>query len=130
LGFRLSTEKSTAVIIADEVRKRAALQFINPGELLGLVMAHEIGHLLLRSKAHSTEGIMQGELSTNLGHRRRRLLVFTRKQAAAMQDEVRRRMGVANGWKALNAMRTLQTRHLLERVRTVGFRKRRILQAG
>jgi hypothetical protein len=95
LGFRLNTEKSTAVIIADEVRNRAALQFTNPGELLGLVMAHEIGHLLMRSKAHSAEGIMQSQISTNLRDRRRALLVFTRKQAASMQDEVRRRMGAA-----------------------------------
>ena len=95
LGFRLSTEKSTAIIIADEVRNRAALQFTNPGELLGLVMAHEIGHLLLRTKAHSAEGIMQSQLSTNLRDRRQTLLVFTRKQVASMQDEVRRRMGVA-----------------------------------
>jgi hypothetical protein len=94
LGFRLSTEKSTAVIIADEVQKRAAVQFTNPGELLGLVMAHEIGHLLLLSKAHSAEGIMQAQLATNLRDRRRTLLVFTRQQAVAMQDEVRRRMGI------------------------------------
>jgi hypothetical protein len=94
LGFRLSVETSTAIIIADEVCKRAALQFMNPGELLGLVMAHEIGHLLLRSKAHSSEGIMQGQLSTNLRDRRRTLLVFTRKQAVSMQNEIRRRMGV------------------------------------
>jgi predicted Zn-dependent protease len=95
LGFRLSMEKSTAIIIADEVRNRAALQFTNPGELLGLVMAHEIGHLLLRSKAHSAEGIMQSKISTNLRDRRQTLLVFTRKQVASMQAEVRRRMGVA-----------------------------------
>jgi len=95
LGFRLSTEKSTAIIIADEVRNRAVLQFTNPGELLGLVMAHEIGHLLLRSRAHSAEGIMQAQISPNLRDRRRTLLVFTRKQTASMQDEVRRRMGIA-----------------------------------
>jgi hypothetical protein len=99
LGFRLSTEKSTAIIIADEVRNRAARQFTNPGELLGLVMAHEIGHLLLRSKAHSAEGIMQSQLSTNLRDRRQTLLVFTRKQVASMQDEVRRRTGSATAGK-------------------------------
>ena len=41
------------MIIADEICNRA-LQFTNPGELLGLVMAHEIGHLLL-SEAHSVK---------------------------------------------------------------------------
>jgi len=55
----------------------------------------EIGHLLLRSKAHSAEGIMQAQISLNLRDRRRTLLVFTRKQTASMQDEVRRRMGIA-----------------------------------
>jgi len=38
LGFRLSTEKSTAIIIADEVRGRAPLPFANPVELVALVM--------------------------------------------------------------------------------------------
>jgi hypothetical protein len=95
LGFRVSTERSTAIIIADEIRNRAATRFMNPGDLLGLVMAHEMGHLLLRSAAHSAEGIMQGRLPTDLKDGRRTLLVFTRKQGASMQDEVRRRMGLA-----------------------------------
>jgi hypothetical protein len=94
LGFCVSLEMSTAIIISDEIRKRGATAVTNPGELLGLVMAHEIGHLLLRSKAHSAEGIMQARLATDLRDRTRTLLVLTRQQAIAVRYEVRRRMAV------------------------------------
>ena len=94
LGFCVSMEMSTAVIISDEIRKRGTTSVTNPGDLLGLVMAHEMGHLLLRSKAHSVEGIMQAQLATDLRDRTRTLLVFTRQQANSVRDEVRRRMAV------------------------------------
>jgi hypothetical protein len=94
LGFCVSMEMSTAIIISDEIRKRGATAVTNPGDLLGLVMAHEIGHLLLRSKAHSAEGIMQARLATDLRDRTRTLLVFTRQQANSARYEVRRRMAV------------------------------------
>jgi hypothetical protein len=94
LGFRVSMEMSTAIIISDEIRKRGATAVTNPGDLLGLVMAHEIGHLLLRSKVHSAEGIMQARLATGLRDRTRTLLVFTRQQANSARYEVRRRMAV------------------------------------
>jgi hypothetical protein len=94
LGFRVSTETSTAIIIADEIRNRSATEFTNPGDLLGLVMAHEIGHLLLRSSAHSVEGIMQARLPTALRDRRRTLLVFSRQQATFIRAEIYRRTGV------------------------------------
>ena len=49
LGICISIEQSTAIIITDEIHSRAADDFTNPGDHLGLVMAHEMGHLLLRS---------------------------------------------------------------------------------
>ena len=92
LGFRVSTESSTAVIIADEISKRAETARTTPGDLLGLVMAHEMGHLLLRTEAHAELGIMKAQLETDLRDRTRILLGFTREQAKAVQDDVRRRM--------------------------------------
>ena len=94
LGFCLSMEKSTAIVVADEIGRRAALDFANPGDLLGLVMAHEIGHLLLRSPAHSIDGIMQARLPTAVRDRRRALLAFSRGQGAAIRSEIHRRTGV------------------------------------
>jgi hypothetical protein len=94
LGFRVSTETGTAIIIADEIRNRSVREFTNPGNLLGLVMAHEMGHLLLRSSAHSVEGIMQAKLPTGLRDRRRTLLVFSWQQATFIRAEVYRRTGV------------------------------------
>jgi hypothetical protein len=97
LGFCVSMEMSTAIIISDEIRKRAAIKGTTPGDLLGLVMAHEMGHLLLRSKTHSVEGIMQAQLATDLRDRTRTLLVFTRQQASSIRGEVERRMSVQIG---------------------------------
>jgi hypothetical protein len=97
LGFCVSMETSTAIIISDEVGKRAAINLTTPGDLLGLVIAHELGHLLLRSKAHSVEGIMQAQLATDLRYRTRTLLVFTRQQASSIRSEVERRMSIQAG---------------------------------
>jgi hypothetical protein len=99
LGFCVSMEKGTAIIIADEISSRAAVDFANPGDLLGLVMAHEIGHLLLRSPAHSVEGIMQARLPTNLRDRRKMLLTFSRQQGTFIRAEIHRRAGVQSARK-------------------------------
>lgn len=97
LGFCVSMEMSTAIIISDEIRHRAAIHSMTPGDLLGLVMAHEMGHLLLRSEAHSVEGIMQAQLATDLRDRTRTLLVFTRRQARSIRGEVKRRISIQPG---------------------------------
>ena len=61
--------------------------------LLGATMAHEIGHLLLGSKAHARSGVM----CPHFGHEHVRLaargeLRFTADQAGSMKVEVRRRL--------------------------------------
>ena len=42
---------------------------VNVQQLLGYVIAHEIGHLLLRGRGHSDTGLMQGELNVGLAAR-------------------------------------------------------------
>ena len=57
--------------------------------LLGCIIAHELGHLLLGSDSHSTAGIMQARLDR--GQVRQALtgrLSFSRKEAQHMQREV------------------------------------------
>jgi hypothetical protein len=63
----------------------------NPSRLLGAVAAHELGHLLLGSHAHSCIGIMtpQWEKQTLRSLNRGRLL-FTPEQASRMQARIRR----------------------------------------
>jgi hypothetical protein len=63
----------------------------NPSRLLGAVAAHELGHLLLGSHAHSGIGIMtpQWEKAT-LRRMNRGSLLFTPEQASRMQARIRR----------------------------------------
>jgi hypothetical protein len=69
---------------------------IHLGDMLGHVIAHELGHLLLGSNAHSQLGIMRphwssGELrSITMGR-----LLFTPEQARSMQDQLEDRARLA-----------------------------------
>ena len=61
--------------------------------ILGCVIAHEIGHLLLGSNSHSASGIMQGQWER--GQIRKAMtgtLLFTQEQATLIQIEVQARM--------------------------------------
>jgi hypothetical protein len=64
----------------------------NVSKILGSVMAHEIGHVLLGSPDHSPTGIMNGHWGTTefwtLTHRG---LKFTNEQGALMRESVSRR---------------------------------------
>jgi len=56
-------------------------------EVLGCVMAHELGHLLLGSNGHSTIGIMQRQWrAIELNQLQRGALLFTTEQAIKMQQ--------------------------------------------
>jgi hypothetical protein len=95
LGFCTSIEGGQAVVLFDAVRSLVRSQFSNPADLLGLAMAHEIGHILLRSVNHSTAGIMGARwLPKDLHDAQTGSLVFTREQVESMQNEVRRRMRI------------------------------------
>jgi hypothetical protein len=48
-----------ATVYADRVRSLAARARVNPGQLLGRVIAHEIGHLLLSGAPHAASGLMR-----------------------------------------------------------------------
>jgi hypothetical protein len=59
--------------------------------VLGLVVAHEIGHLLLQMGGHSPVGIMHFPWSPKeLGLANHNFLVFTAKEASAMRERMRR----------------------------------------
>jgi hypothetical protein len=49
-----------ATVFHEQVRTVARRSGVNDAELLGRALAHEIGHLLLRARAHSRTGLMRG----------------------------------------------------------------------
>jgi hypothetical protein len=62
---------------------------LNLGELLGHVVAHELGHLLLGSNAHSSLGIMRPHWSAEeLQSLRMGKLLFTREQSQLMKEKI------------------------------------------
>ena len=62
-------------------------------EVLGTVMAHELGHLLLGSNAHSETGIMQGQWrSPELDQLQKGVLLFTAEQARRMRQRINTNM--------------------------------------
>ena len=62
-------------------------------ETLGHAMAHEIGHLLLRSHAHSPSGIMQAQWrAKELQRASKGLLLFTPDQAERLRADVLKRV--------------------------------------
>lgn len=95
MGFCISFENGDAVVLADAIQKRAVFGTTDAADLIGLAMAHELGHLLLRSAAHSVTGIMRSRW-TERGLRAddRGYLRFTPGEAESLRNEVRRRMGV------------------------------------
>jgi hypothetical protein len=61
--------------------------------ILGCIMAHEIGHLLLAPNCHSAEGVMQAEWGQRqLRQALMKDLRFSAQQSRLIQEEVRRRM--------------------------------------
>jgi hypothetical protein len=76
-----------AGVFLSRVRQTVAwnVGIINIPELLGCVMAHEIGHLLLHSTLHSKEGIMRAQFrSADLKKAAQRQLKFTPEQGEAI----------------------------------------------
>ena len=85
---------SNASIFYHRVEELSERRHTSKSLLLGHLIAHEIGHLLLGSNSHSRSGIMhvpwdRGQIErASLG-----TLLFTRQQAKRMGNHVSRRMG-------------------------------------
>jgi hypothetical protein len=95
LGFCLSQDNGEVVVLADAIQQRAVFGTTAFADLLGLAMAHELGHLLLRSISHSATGIMQARWTEKcLREDERGFLRFTPGEAVRMRREVRARMGL------------------------------------
>lgn len=74
-------------LLRGEVQRNA-----NRAQILGVLIAHEIGHLLLNLPSHSAAGIMRGDWNfKDLEDAAYGCLLFTRPQAKSLQTEVVRR---------------------------------------
>ena len=80
---------SYASIFFHRVKQRAQKPLLPIHTVLGHVMAHEVGHLLLGFNGHSALGIMRAKWSKkDLERATRGNLRFTRRQAARMQAQI------------------------------------------
>ena len=67
---------------------------ISMGQVLGYVIAHEVGHLLLNQQVHSPHGIMRGDWSfLDFRDMASGMLLFTPQQAEFLRTDVRSRNG-------------------------------------
>jgi len=70
------------------------LKFAAVAQILGEMMAHELGHVLLNLPSHSPTGIMKGDWDlVDLWNVSYGSLLFTKEQAEAIRREVARRNG-------------------------------------
>ena len=73
--------------IYDRIRIVARQQHLPCAVLLGYVIAHELGHLLLPAHSHSASGLMMPSLNLELAAAKK--LRFTNDQAALMLERLR-----------------------------------------
>jgi hypothetical protein len=82
---------SSASVFYDRVEELAKGGAASVSVILGQATAHEIGHLLLGSNAHAPLGLMRGRWSrSDLRLANDAKLVFSRREALAIREEVRR----------------------------------------
>ena len=85
LGFAESGTQD-ATVLYDRVKKFARRYHINCGVMLGYVIAHELGHLLLPPKSHSLNGLMRDMIDLQLASERQ--LRFTPEQGALILSKL------------------------------------------
>ena len=74
-----------ATAFSDRIAGAATRVGVDAGTLLGLVIAHEVGHLLLGSKYHSWNGVMRADWPDVLLNHKREQLGFSSLEAAKMR---------------------------------------------
>jgi hypothetical protein len=77
-------------VLYDRLQEFSEDQSFNRGLILGHVMAHELGHLLLGEQSHSSQGIMVPTFRVKeLLRAQKGQLLFTPQQAEKMRDRAR-----------------------------------------
>jgi hypothetical protein len=85
LGFA-GAGSQTADVIYDRVTSLALSHGMTGGQVLGFVMAHELGRLLLPSRSHSSSGLIRAAMDLQLAKEKN--LWFTPEQAALIAAKV------------------------------------------
>jgi hypothetical protein len=86
-----------ATILADRVQTMAAEAGVERGALLGRVMAHEIGHLLLGTTSHGRRGLMRARWSTTELQRNEPFdWMFSGKESDSMRRHLLARAGTTD----------------------------------
>jgi hypothetical protein len=81
-----------AIIMYDRIETAAVSEASSVDKILGSALAHEVGHVLLRSEQHSQSGVMKAVWSRADYQRLAvRQLEFLPYQAVMLREEVRRR---------------------------------------
>jgi len=99
LGYAVLThvprnEGGYAAVSWQAVRTLADSMELDPAPILGVSIAHELGHVLLGSHSHSRDGVMAAHLRTpQLRMAVRGELLFDDAQAESIRREIRRRTG-------------------------------------
>jgi hypothetical protein len=73
-----------ATVFSDRINTAAARLHVEPGTLLGLVAAHEVGHLLLGVAYHGEDGVMRADLPDSLLTRNGQEWRFSLKEASRL----------------------------------------------
>jgi hypothetical protein len=97
LGYSVPCPEDGSACIANilyhRVQDLAQSENVSLSQTLGLAIAHEIGHLLLRSNAHSAIGVMQPRWrGKDLQQASKGLLLFTPEQSEFIRADVLKRM--------------------------------------
>jgi hypothetical protein len=74
-----------ATVFSDRIDRAATRAGVESGTLLGRVMAHEVGHLLLGTGYHGDAGVMRADWPDSLLNREADEWRFSRLEAARMQ---------------------------------------------
>jgi hypothetical protein len=85
VGFAIPGSRA-ANVIYERIRQIARRRHVAPGLLLGYVIAHELGHLLLPARSHSSSGLMRPDLDLELAAMKK--LRFTADQVALIQERL------------------------------------------
>jgi hypothetical protein len=84
-----------ATVFSDRIDRVATRLDVDPGTLLGLVAAHEVGHLLLGSTYHAEGGLMRADWSDALLAREAREWRFSMGEAARIHRVIASLVGGA-----------------------------------
>ena len=91
VGYTPGTGGRLTYVLVNRVSALAIRHGIQRSVVLGIAIAHELGHVLLKD-GHSTTGIMKPDMNRNDFHKGgNRELIFSQEQALKLSQAIRRR---------------------------------------